>query len=56
MPQPQTAIIERVQAFMLRVSQIDVLRCPHCGQGTMYVIEVIAPSKQRAIPTTGPPL
>jgi hypothetical protein len=55
MPQPQTAIIESVQAFMLRVSQIDVLLCPQCGHGTMHVIEVIAPTKQRAIPTTGPP-
>ena len=42
---PQAAIIESVQAFMLRVSQIDVLRCPRCGHGTMQVIDVIATRK-----------
>jgi 4-hydroxy-3-methylbut-2-en-1-yl diphosphate synthase IspG/GcpE len=55
MPQPQPAIIESVQAFMLRVSQIDVLSCPHCGHGTMQVIEVIAATKHRQVLATGPP-
>ena len=55
MPQPQPAIIEGVQAFMLRVSQIDILRCPHCGHGAMQVIEVIVATKHRPILTTGPP-
>ena len=55
MPQPQAAIIESVQAFMLRVNQIDLLRCPHCGHGTMHVIEVIAPAKYQQALTTGPP-
>jgi 4-hydroxy-3-methylbut-2-en-1-yl diphosphate synthase IspG/GcpE len=55
MPQPQAAIIESVQAFMLRVSQIDVLRCPHCGHGAMQVIEVIATVKHGQASATGPP-
>ncbi len=55
MPQPQPAIIEGVQAFMLRVSQIDILRCPHCGLGAMQVIEVIVAAKHRPVLTTGPP-
>ena len=55
MPHPQAAIIESVQAFMLRVSQIDVLSCPHCGHGTMQVIEVIAATKHRQVLATGPP-
>jgi hypothetical protein len=49
------AIIESVQAFMLRVGQIDVLSCPHCGHGAMQVIEVIAPTKHRQLLATGPP-
>ncbi|WP_230404288.1 MULTISPECIES: IS91 family transposase [Undibacterium] len=55
MSQPQPAIIEGVQAFMLRVSQIDILRCPHCGLGAMQVIEVIVAAKHRPVLTTGPP-
>lgn len=55
MPQPQAAIIESVQAFMLRVSQIDVLRCPHCGHGTMQVIDVIAVVQHSQVLATGPP-
>lgn len=55
MPQPQAAIIESVRAFMLRVSQIDVLRCPHCGHGAMQVIEVIAAVKLGQVLATGPP-
>ena len=55
MPQPQPAIIESVQAFMLRVSQIDVLSCPHCGHGAMQVIEVIAATKHSQVLATGPP-
>lgn len=55
MPQPQPAIIESVKAFMLRVNQIDLLRCQHCGKGTMHVIEVIAPVKYQQALTTGPP-
>lgn len=55
MPQPQPAIIESVQAFMLRVSQIDIHRCAHCGHGAMQVIEVIVATKHRPILTTGPP-
>ena len=55
MPQPQPAIIESVQAFMLRVSQIDVLCCPHCGHGTMQVIDIFVAVKHRPVLTTGPP-
>ena len=42
MPAPQVDVIESVQAFMLRVMQVDLSRCPYCGTGIMCVIASIA--------------
>ena len=55
MPAPQVDVIESVQAFMLRVMQVDLSRCPYCGTGIMCVMAAIAPLGQGAHPATGPP-
>jgi hypothetical protein len=43
MPAPDQLVIESVNAFMLRVAQIDIGRCTHCACGQLHVIGVIAP-------------
>lgn len=55
MPEPQAVIIESVQAFMLRVQQLDLTRCTKCATGVMQVISAIAPKRLLLQPTTGPP-
>ncbi|MBI3286207.1 MAG: IS91 family transposase [Burkholderiales bacterium] len=55
MPPPQAAIIEDVQAFMLRVQKRDLSRCTKCATGLMQVIAVIVPQRLFTPPTTGPP-
>ena len=55
MPAPQVDMIESVQAFMLRVMQVDLSRCPYCGTGIMCVMAAIAPLRHCANPATGPP-
>ena len=55
LPEPQAAIIESVQAFMLRVQQLDLIRCSKCATGIMQVIAAIAPKCLWLQPTTGPP-
>jgi hypothetical protein len=55
LPEPQAAIIESVQAFMLRVRQQDLTRCTRCSTGIMQVIAAIAPKRLWLPPTTGPP-
>ena len=55
LPEPQAAIIESVQAFMLRVQQVDLTRCIKCATGVMQVIAAIAPKRLWLQPTTGPP-
>lgn len=54
-PEPQTAIIENVHAFMLRVQKLDLSHCPKCATGVMQVISAIAPKRLVLQPTTGPP-
>lgn len=41
LPKPDPLVIEEVQAFMLRVKQLDLLHCPNCKDGTMCSIETI---------------
>jgi hypothetical protein len=55
MPEPQMAVIESVQAFMLRVQKLDLTRCRKCSTGVMHVIAAIAPKRLWLQPTTGPP-
>lgn len=55
MPEPEPHIIEEVQAFMLRVVQVEIERCPHCKSGTMCVIEAIPRPAWRKQLSTGPP-
>ena len=54
-PEPDKAVIETVDAFMRRVTQIDITRCPHCAAGVMRVIEEIAPKRNFNPRMTGPP-
>lgn len=54
-PEPVKAVLETVDAFMRRVVQIDITRCPHCATGVVRVIGTLAP-KRPVMPTaTGPP-
>ena len=55
MPEPQAAIIKSVQAFMLRVHQLDLTPCSKCGTGVMQVIAAITPKRALHPIATGPP-
>jgi hypothetical protein len=48
-PDPGPAKPESVEAMMLRLTGIDIQRCPACAQGRLRVIAVLAPTP------TGPP-
>jgi hypothetical protein len=54
-PEPVKAVIETVDAFMQRVTQIEVTHCTHCARGVVRVIETLAPKQPFMPPTTGPP-
>ena len=54
-PEPKPAIVESVQAFMLRVQKADLSRCSRCATGVMQVIAAIAPKRLNLQPATGPP-
>lgn len=51
-PAPAAAAIESVAALMLRLTGIDIARCPRCHQGRLHVTEILPPSA----PTRGVPL
>lgn len=53
-PQPDTAVIETVEAFMQRVAHIDIARCTCCEQGRLHVVAAIAP-RRASWQSTGPP-
>lgn len=53
-PSPDPVVVESVEAFMLRVSGIEMLDCPHCREGRFRVVRAIQPSLPRA-PPRGPP-
>lgn len=55
LPKPDPHVIEEVQAFMLRVKQLDLLHCPNCKDGTMCLIETIPRPPWRNQLSTGPP-
>jgi hypothetical protein len=55
MPEPQAVLIESVQAFMLRVQQLDLTRCSKCATGVMHLIAAIAPKRLWRQTPTGPP-
>jgi hypothetical protein len=54
-PELDQAVRETVDAFMLRVVQVDITHCPHCASGVMHVIEALAPRRIAMPRTTGPP-
>jgi hypothetical protein len=41
---PPAAPIESVSALMLRLTGIDIARCPLCPQGRLHVTEILAPT------------
>lgn len=53
-PAPDPVVVESVEAFMLRVSGIGWLDCPHCREGRFRVVRAIPPNLPRA-PPRGPP-
>ena len=54
-PPPQSPPIETPAAFMLRVTGIDILLCPHCREGRLQIISVTTPPWRAVICATGPP-
>jgi hypothetical protein len=57
-PEPEPLESESVEDLMLRLTGIDIQRCPACQQGRLQVIAVLAPVRTYP-PTpkaTGPPL
>ena len=54
-PEPDKVVLETVDAFLQRVAQVDITRCPHCASGVMRVIDTIAPKRSVMPPATGPP-
>jgi len=53
LPRPVPLPAESVEQFMLRVTGLDIHRCPVCGEGRMRVVAEIAPLRHP--PATGPP-
>ena len=56
-PDPEPSEPESVEAMMLRLTGIDIQRCPACRHGRLRVIAVLAPTRTPP-PTpkaTGPP-
>ena len=54
-PEPEPAEPESVDDMMLRVTGIDIQRCPACQQGRLRVITVLAPTIPHIPRATGPP-
>jgi hypothetical protein len=42
-PAPAVPLGESVQALMLRLTGIDIARCPVCQQGRLRLTEILAP-------------
>jgi hypothetical protein len=57
LPPPAPLVIESVEAFMARVAQLDVTRCPCCGSGRLVPCGALDPVRHPFTPrsTTGPP-
>jgi hypothetical protein len=57
-PEPEPLQSESVEDLMLRLTGIDIQRCPACQQGRLQVIAVLAPTPTYAPhpKATGPPL
>ena len=58
LPPPAPVVIESVAAFMARVAQIDVTRCPCCSTGRLIFRAALIPLRRPFTPrsSTGPPL
>ena len=54
-PAPQPSQAESVEAFWLRVANLDLHQCPHCHAGRMLVIGPLIAASARAPPLTCSP-
>lgn len=54
-PAPDPVMLESVEAFMRRVTGIEWLNCPHCGEGRFVVFEAIPSAPLQRPPPQGPP-
>ena len=54
-PEPEPREPESIEAMMLRLTGIDIQRCPVCQQGTLRVIITLAPTVPPVPRATGPP-
>lgn len=55
-PAPSKPALQVAQAFMARVAQIDIHRCPQCKTGQMRVVPVLAGLRRRPLPGAKPGL
>jgi hypothetical protein len=46
MPAPQSAALESAVDFMRRVAKVDVLQCPGCASGRLYVVQTLQGQKR----------
>ncbi len=49
-PAPSKPALQAAQAFMARVAQIDIHRCPQCKTGQMRVVQVLAGLRRLPVP------
>ncbi len=52
MPPPNREAAESAQAFMARVTRLEVMRCPCCKAGTLRVVQTLAGQRQLPAPGT----
>jgi len=55
MPIPDEVAVESVEAFMLRVTQVEINACTCCANGRFHVVGVIVPKRLPVGYPTGPP-
>lgn len=55
MPEPDNAVHETADAFLQRVAQVDITRCPRCVDGVVRLVGAISPRRILMPRTIGPP-
>lgn len=61
MPQTEPQATEDAQAFMRRVAALEINACPHCRNGRLRIVQLLAPQlsarpeTHRATACRGPP-
>ena len=55
-PQPEAQPPETPEAVVLRLTGVDITRCPHCGRGRLRTVAMLQPVSSTPDPrATGPP-